>query len=80
MPGRFPLAYDDAIFGLATHPQMLELHSQLLGIRRADLRFDHSLALNRLPMVSCHDIAGIWVAFFQESQQYVPDRRTATAR
>ena len=29
-------------------------------------------------LVSCHDVAGIWVAFFQECQQSVADRRSST--
>jgi hypothetical protein len=38
-------AYDDFALDMACHPQMLELHSKMIGSET--LRFDHSLLMNR---------------------------------
>ena len=47
IPASFPLAYDDFALEMATHPQMLQLHSKLIGCDENLLRFDHSLLMNR---------------------------------
>ena len=47
VPASFPLAYDNFALDMACHPQMLELHSKLIGCDEDQLRFDHSLLMNR---------------------------------
>eukprot|EP01043_Picozoa_sp_COSAG02_P035127 COSAG02_NODE_2495_length_8684_cov_12.735469_9_plen_292_part_00 len=47
IPASFPLAYDDFALEMATHPQMLQVHSKLIGCDEDLLRFDHSLLMNR---------------------------------
>jgi hypothetical protein len=47
IPASFPLAYDDFALDMACHPQMLQLHSKLIGCDVEQLRFDHSLLMNR---------------------------------
>jgi hypothetical protein len=49
LPASFPLAYDSFALEMACHPQMLDVHAQMIGCDADALRFDHSLLMNRKP-------------------------------